>query len=176
MAETNENIIKRLAIWHGPITIEPLQGGVSNVGYKVIDAKGAHVVRLGHDYPFHQVSRAREAIAARAAFHAGLSPEVVHTEEDIMVLRFITAKTYAEIDVRRNWQACVDIVKQCHHTMPGRILGQGAIFWVFQIIRDYGATLVAKNHARAGEVRRWLDIVDRAGSAASASAHHFRPS
>ena len=161
MAETNENKIRRLGIWHGPITIEPLQGGVSNIGFKVTDTKGAYVVRLGHDYPFHQVSRAREAIAARAAFQADLSPEVVHTEEGIMVLRFIAAKTYTEADVRRNWPACVDIVKRCHLTMPGRILGQGAIFWVFQIIRDYGATLVAKNHARAGEVRRWLDIVDR---------------
>ena len=161
MAETNENKIRRLAIWHGPITIEPLQGGVSNIGFKVIDAKGAYVVRLGHDYPFHQVSRAREAIAARAAFQADLSPEVVHTEEGIIVLRFIAAKTYAEIDVRQNWRACVDIVKRCHLTMPGRILGQGSIFWVFQIIREYGATLVAKNHSRGGEVRRWLDIVDK---------------
>ena len=155
-----ETRIRNLPLWQGKILLEPLKGGVSNAGYKVTDQTGSYVARLGHDYPFHQVSRAREAIAARAAFASGLSPEVVHVEEGLMVLRFVTARTYAEIDVRENWRACVDLVKRCHHEMPKRILGQGAIFWVFQIIRDYCATLTHQGHRRAVETPRWLAIVD----------------
>jgi len=153
--------IRKLPLWKGEIALELLKGGVSNAGYRVTDQTGAYVARIGNDYPFHQVSRSREAIAARAAFAAGLSPEVTHTETGMMILRFIEAKTYAEADVRQNWKSCVDIVKRCHCEIPQRILGQGAIFWVFQIIRDYGATLVAKNHARAAEVPRWLKITGR---------------
>ena len=152
--------VRELPLWKGPVTLEPLTGGVSNAGFKVTDQTGTYVARLGHDYPFHQVSRSREAIAARAAYSAGLSPEVVHTQDGVMVLRYITAKTYAEADVRQNWQACVDIVKRCHRQMPSRILGQGAIFWVFQIIRDYCSTLQAKGHRLAGETPRWLKITD----------------
>ena len=69
------------------------------------------VARLGGDYPFHQVSREREALASRAAFEAGLSPELVHAADGLMVLRYIEARTYAEADVRANAGACVDILK-----------------------------------------------------------------
>lgn len=157
----SEDRVRQLNLWHGPVSITPLKGGVSNAGFKVTDETGTYVARVGHDYPFHQVSRAREAVAARAAHEAGLAPELLYAKDGIMVLRFLNARTYAEADVRQNWQACVEIVKRCHHEMPRRILGQGAIFWVFQIIRDYGATLVAQSHARAAEVPRWLQIVDR---------------
>ena len=159
----------------GAVTLEPLTGGVSNAGFKVTDQTGTYVARLGHDYPFHQVSRSREAIAARAAHAAGLSPEVVHTEDGVMVLRYIAAKTYAEADVRQNWQACVDIVKRCHREMPRRILGQGAIFWVFQIIRDYGATLQAKNHRLRWRSAALAEDHRCIGSRPGAAAHHLRP-
>ena len=156
-----EQRVRNLPLWKGDVQLEILKGGVSNAGFKVTDGSGTYVARVGHDYPFHQVSRAREAIAATAAHEAGLSPEVLYSGDGVMVLRFITARTFAEADVRQNWLACVDMIKRCHHQMPRRIIGQGAIFWVFQIIRDYGATLVAKKHSRADEVPRWLEIVDR---------------
>ncbi|WP_421696031.1 phosphotransferase [Aestuariivirga sp.] len=153
--------VRALPIWQGPITLTPLKGGVSNASFKVSDSAGAYVARVGGDYPFHQVSRAREAIASRAAFEAGLSPEMVFAGDGLMVLRHINARTYAEADVRANAGACVDILKRCHRDMGARITGQGAIFWVFQILRDYGHTLNAHGHRHAGDVPRWLEIVDR---------------
>ena len=155
-----EQQVRKLDLWVGPITVNVLKGGVSNTSFVVSDQAGKWVARVGEDYPFHQVSRQREAIAARAAFEAGLSPEVVYAQGGIMVLRHIDARTFIEADVRANWQACVEIVKRCHNAMPKRILGQGAIFWVFQILRDYAATLVTHGHAKAGEVSRWMNIVD----------------
>ena len=152
--------IRALPLWTGALTLTPLKGGVSNASFKVTDSTGSYVARLGGDYPFHQVSRQREAIASRAAFEAGLSPEVVHAGDGLMVLRYVEARTYAEADVRANAGACVDILKRCHAEMGRRITGQAAIFWVFQILRDYGATLERHGHRLAEHVPRWLRIVD----------------
>ncbi|MBC8038261.1 MAG: phosphotransferase [Rhizobiales bacterium] len=155
-----EDRVRALPVWRGIKSITPLKGGVSNASFTVEDSTGKYVARVGEDYPCHQVSREREGIAARAAFEAGLSPEVVYTEVGIMVVRFLGARTYGEADVRANAGACVDIVKRCHHDMGKRISGQGAIFWVFQILRDYAHTLKAGNHRLAGDIPRWMKITE----------------
>lgn len=154
-----EQRVRALSIWKGQIVLEPLKGGVSNASFTVEDQTGKYVARIGEDYPFHQVSRAREAIAAQAAFEAGLSPAVVHIEKGLMVVRHIEARTYIEADVRNNVEACTEMIMRCHREMGKRIGGQGAIFWVFQILRDYAATLKAKGHARTPEIPRWMKIV-----------------
>ena len=153
--------VRALALWKGLITVTPLKGGVSNASFKVTDSTGSFVARLGGDYPFHQVSREREAISSRAAFEAGLSPELVHAGDGLMVLRYVEARTYAEADVRANAASCIDILKRCHADMGKRITGQGAIFWVFQILRDYGATLIRHGHRHAPDVPRLMKIVDQ---------------
>jgi thiamine kinase-like enzyme len=160
MAEA-EARVRHLPVWKGDISIEPLKGGVSNASFVVTDSTGCYVARVGEDYPFHQVSRAREAIASRAAFQAGLSPEVIFIEQGLMVVRYIEARTYAEADVRANAHRCVEIVGRCHREMGKLVRGQGAIFWVFQILRDYAATLKAAPHARSTEIPRWLVILDQ---------------
>jgi thiamine kinase-like enzyme len=155
-----EQRVRGLPLWKGLKSIEPLKGGVSNASFTVTDQTGKYVARIGEDYPCHQVSRDREAIAARAAFEAGLSPEVIHAGDGVMVSRFIEARTYAEADVRASAVACVDILKRCHRDMGRRISGQGAIFWVFQILRDYAHTLRAGNHRHVPDIPRWMQIVD----------------
>jgi thiamine kinase-like enzyme len=159
MANAAERV-RGLSIWKGDVRIEPLKGGVSNASFTVFDALGTYVARVGEDYPFHQVSRAREAIASHAAFDAGLSPEVVYTEPGLMVLRHLDARTFGESDVRANMEACVALIQRCHRDMGRRIGGQGAIFWVFQILRDYAGTLCDAKHARTLEIPRWMAIVD----------------
>lgn len=155
-----EQTVRSLPVWRGLQAVEPLKGGVSNASFKVTDAGGVWVARVGGDYPFHQVSREREAISSRAAHAAGLSPEVLYAADGVMVLRFVEARTYTEADVRANTERCVDILKRCHVELSKRITGQGAIFWVFQILRDYAATLVAGQHARVPEIPRWMQIAD----------------
>ena len=157
---TAESLVRSLPIWTGAVTLSPLKGGVSNASFKVTDQTGIYVARVGDDYPCHQVSRAREAIAARAAFDEGLSPEMVHAGGGVMVLRWLEARTYAEADVRGDAAACVDILKRCHRNMGRRISGQGAIFWVFQILRDYAHTLKAGQHRHVPDIPRWMGIVD----------------
>ena len=109
-----EQRVRGLSLWRGAIEIEPLKGGVSNASFTVTDSVGKYVARVGEDYPFHHVSREREAIASRAAFEAGLSPEVLYIEQGLMVVQHMEARTYDEADVRQNVEACIDIVARCH--------------------------------------------------------------
>ena len=155
-----EDRVRALPVWRGLKSIVALKGGVSNASFTVEDATGKYVARAGEDYPCHQVSREREGLAARAAFEAGLSPEVIYTESGIMVLRYLEARTYGEPDVRANAGRCIDIVKRCHRDMGKRVSGQGAIFWVFQILRDYAHTLIAGKHRNSTDVPRWMNAVD----------------
>ena len=67
---TPEQRVRSLPIWKELKEVTPLKGGVSNASFTVTDASGRYVARVGEDYPCHQVSREREAIASRAAFEA----------------------------------------------------------------------------------------------------------
>lgn len=126
----------------------------------VTDATGQYVARVGDSYPFHQVDRGRELIASEAAYAAGLSPPVVYSSPGITVFPFLAARTFSEADVRQDWRKCLDLLVRCHRDMKHRITGQGAIFWVFQILRDYGQTLVSSQHRLAREVPAWMTIAD----------------
>ncbi len=158
---TAEDRVRRLPTWKGKPELTPLKGGVSNASFTVADAAGKYVARVGEDYPCHHVSREREGIASRAAFAAGLSPEVVYTEPGIMVLRFLAARTYGEADVRANTERCVEIVRRCHLDMGRRMTGPSSIFWAFHVLRDYAQTLKAGQHRHVADIPRWMEIVDR---------------
>ena len=80
VAATVPKHILELPCWEGPVTAEPLKGGLSNESWKVTDARGSHVVRFGKDFPVHHVDRAREAMCAKAAYAAGFAPEAVYAD------------------------------------------------------------------------------------------------
>jgi thiamine kinase-like enzyme len=153
--------VQALPLWRGLRSFERLSGGVSNLAFKVTDATGAYVVRIGEDLPFHGVSRAREAEASRAAFKARLSPEVVYSESGMLIVRHIDARTYGEADVRAAIPACCTLIKTCHENVGRLVHGEVAGFWVFQVLRSYCDQLVQVNHRYAGETYRWTQIVDR---------------
>jgi thiamine kinase-like enzyme len=155
-----ETLVRNLPFWNALASIEPLKGGVSNASFRVTDATGIYVARVGNDYPCHQVNRAREVIASRAAHASGLSPELVFAADGVSVIRFIDAKTFSEHDVELRWNDCLETVRRCHRDMARHITGQAAIFWVFQILRDYGAQLFTANHRLAGKVPEWMKITD----------------
>ena len=161
MTGSAEQRVRGLTCWTGPITLEPLKGGLSNASFIVSDARGKYVARVGEDFPCHHVFRDREARASRAAHEAGLSPEVIHAEPGIMVVRFIEARTFSEEDVRNNLERCAELLKKCHRDMKRRVTGPASIFWVFHVLRDYGNTLKEGGHGRAPDIPRWLAEVDR---------------
>jgi len=158
---TAENRVRALGIWKGAIELSPLKGGVSNASFTVSDLTGKYVARVGEDYPFHHVFREAEVIASKAAFDAGLSPEVVYTEPGIMVVRFMEAATYMEADVRANATRCVEIVKRCHRDMGAKVSGRANIFWVFHVLRDYFRTIKLANHVQVPNIPHWARQVER---------------
>lgn len=157
MTDTRDRIAA-LPLWSGPIEIAPLAGGLSNESHTVTCGGERFVVRFGHDYPFHHVSRERELMVARAAHAAGFAPEVVHAEPGLMVSRFIEGVTYGEADVRRDMPAIAKLMRCFHTEMPAHVSGPGFIFWVFHVIRDYGRTLTSGQSRMAANVPGYVQL------------------
>jgi len=132
-----EERIQRLPCWQGRVALAPLKGGLTNISFVATDGTGKYVVRCGEDIPTHHVFRDRERAVSRAAFEAGLSPEVVHVAPGITVLRFIEGRTFGEADVRANIPAIVALLKTCHREVGRKLRGPANAFWVFHVIRDY---------------------------------------
>lgn len=132
-----EERLKRLDCWKRPVTLTPLAGGLTNLSYVADDGLEKFVVRCGGDIPVHHVFRDRERAASRAAFEAGLSPEVVHVEPGITVMRYIAGRTFGEADMREQLARIVPLLKTCHSEVGRRLQGPASMFWVFHVIRDY---------------------------------------
>jgi thiamine kinase-like enzyme len=129
--------LARLPCWRGKVSLTPLKGGLTNVSYVADDGAEKFVVRCGGDIPVHHVFRDRERAASQAAYEAGLSPEVVHVEPGITVLRFIDGRTFGETDMAANLDRVVPLLKTCHREVGRRLQGPPNMFWVFHVIRDY---------------------------------------
>jgi thiamine kinase-like enzyme len=143
----------RLACWRGPVELEPLKGGLTNISFVATCRGEKFVVRCGEDIPVHHVFRDRERAASVAGFEAGLSPEIIHVEPGIMVLRFIEGRTLGGDNLRANIGRLVPLLKDCHTKVGRHVRGAVNAFWVFQVIRDY-VTLIDADP-------RYLDVADR---------------
>ncbi len=125
------------------MTLQPLPGGLTNISFTATDRTGKYVVRCGGDIPVHHVFRDRERAASRAAFDAGLSPEIVYTEPGITVLRFIEGRTFSEADLRVEVSRIVPLLKTCHRDVARHLRGPANVFWPFHVIRDYVRLIAA---------------------------------
>ena len=141
-----ESRIASLACWRGPVTLAPLEGGLTNISYVADDGREKFVVRCGDDIAVHHVFRDRERWASVAAFEAGLSPEVVHAEPGILVLRFIDGRTFGEPDLAAGIDRIVPLLRTCHAEVGRRLRGPANAFWVFHVIRDYVRLIAADPH------------------------------
>ncbi|MGQ0677829.1 MAG: phosphotransferase [Rhodospirillales bacterium] len=142
-AEAEIARIARLSCWRGRAAVEPLSGGLSNRNYRVADASGRYVVRLGQDAPEHGIARRNEQAASRAAAAAGVSPELVHAQPGVMVFRFVEGRTLAAGDVRGEAMLprVLALVKRAHERIAPHLRGARPRFQVFQALRGYARTL-----------------------------------
>jgi thiamine kinase-like enzyme len=148
-----EERVAHLACWKGPVELAPLKGGLTNISFVVACGGEKFVARCGDDIPVHHVFRDRERAASMAAFEAGLSPEIVHAEPGITVLRFVEGRTFEEADLRANVGRLAALLKDCHANVGRHVRGPANTFWVFHVIRDYVALI--------GADRRYLAVADR---------------
>ncbi len=152
-----------LAIWSGAVEAAPLAGGITNLNFVVRDAGRRHLVRIGGDIPEHNILRTAELAASRAAAAAGLSPAVRHWEPGALVLDFVEGRTFTAVDVRdsANLPRLADILRRCHKEIPRHFRGPAPMFWVFQVLRDYGHTLREGASPHLGSVPRLLAAGER---------------
>jgi len=143
------SIAERLSFWGGPVTAEPLGGGLTNANFLVRHRGERFVVRVGDDIPRHHVMRFNERAASLAAHAAGLSPQVVHHEPGALVVAFVDGDVLTPQAIRqeRTFERIVEMIRLCHTKMIEHLRGPLLMFWPFHILRDYAATL------REGESR-----------------------
>ncbi|MGO4872436.1 MAG: phosphotransferase [Roseiarcus sp.] len=164
MSDHDTDEIARLPCWSGGVDIEPLHGGITNRNYLVTDrVKGRFVARIGRDIPVHGIMRFNELAAARAAYVAGLSPEVIDASDGVMVSRFIEGRALTPEAVRdpANLPRIVDLVRRCHRDVAAHLRGPSLIFWVFQVVRGYAGVLRERGSRLAPQTSRLLAINDR---------------
>lgn len=132
-----------LPIWEGKPRAEPLGGGITNLNLLVTDARRRAVVRIGDDIPVHQIMRFNELAASRAAHAAGVSPAVVYHEAGALVIDFVEGRTMTAEDLRDQdlLEQALALVMHAHRDIPRHLRGPALTFWVFQVVRDYAATL-----------------------------------
>lgn len=158
--DTLEARIVALPCWSGPVTLEKLAGGLSNLAFVVHDGAARYVARCGDDIPVHHVFRDRERAATLAAHAAGLGPQLVHAEDGIMVIRFVAGRTYTERDLRANIARIVPLLATCHRDVAHQLAGPANMFWVFHVIRDYLRTLGPGPIGGPAEWRRYAALAD----------------
>jgi thiamine kinase-like enzyme len=152
--------VRKLSIWKGPVDPKPLGGGTTNVNLLVADGGQRYAVRVGDDIPIHQIMRFNERAASRAAFLAGISPEVVYDEPGILVMRYIEGRTCTPDDIRdpARLGKILPMMKRVHREMPRFIRGPMLVFWVFHVIRDYAHTLEEGGSGYASRLPDLLDV------------------
>lgn len=135
-----EKRIRALNCWQGPISIEPLGGGITNLNYHVCDAIRSFAVRLCEDKSELGIDRRNERVCQQAAAQAGVSPEVVHFDDGILVTRFVEARTLTDDDLRdRRMLSRLAVVLRRLHDFRENLIGEMLYFCPFQTVRTYTA-------------------------------------
>lgn len=146
--------ITALPFWTCDITVEALEGGITNHNYVVTGKQGKFVVRLGNDIPVHQILRFNEIAAGKAAHAAGLSPEIRYHQDGVLIMDFIQSQALSSEHLQNQVMLgrVIELVKRCHHEVPNHLRGASVVFWVFHVIRDYAATLREGSSAHIGRL------------------------
>lgn len=145
MIERLDPVARALAlpIWQGKTEAVPLGGGITNLNVLVTDDRRRAVVRIGDDIAVHQIMRFNELAASRAAHAAGISPGVIYHEPGALVIDFVEGRTMTAADLCEQdmLEQALALVMHAHRDIPRHLRGPALTFWVFQVVRDYAATL-----------------------------------
>ena len=141
--------VTHLDFWSSDVAPQPLDGGITNINFIVDDQGERFVVRVGDDIPIHGVMRFNEIAAARAAYAAGISPEIVYSTDGVFIMRFIEGHTLTEQEVRKqqNLERIIDLIQVCHTEIPKHFQGAALVFWPFHVCRNYIFT-AREGHSR----------------------------
>ena len=137
MDKNSFGLIKNIKFWKNEINISPVEGGITNKNFLVIDGSEKYFVRIGDDIPEHMVFRSNEIQASNAASKIGVSPKLLFHDKSIQVFNFINGKTFDSGDIKNNLEDITKLIKKVHVKIPDHLSGQSVIFWVFYVIKSY---------------------------------------
>ena len=149
-AHSFDDSIRALPCWRGPITIEPLPGGLTNRNHLVTCGGARFVVRQGLDSPAHGIDRRMEAAISAAAARAGLAPPLVYAGAGFLVLRHIEGRTLEAADLSggAGLARAVQLLRLCRDKMPAycdfALLDRRPI----RLLERYAGTLAKPHHPR----------------------------
>jgi thiamine kinase-like enzyme len=83
----------------GPVSIQPISGGITNLNFQVTGPKGQLVARVCSELPLLGIDRRNEAVCQRAAARLGLAPELVHEAPGLLVSRYLPGRTLCAADL-----------------------------------------------------------------------------
>jgi thiamine kinase-like enzyme len=137
------HVAATLPCWGSRVSPVPLAGGMTNDNFLVEDGGERFVVRVGGDIAAHNIVRATEAAASRAAYAAGVSPRVHYADPNALVIDFVEGRTLTVEDIRApgNHARLVDLMRRAHREVPKHFSGPAPLFWVFQVVRHYARVL-----------------------------------
>lgn len=153
-------MVAHLDFWSSPVEPKPLGGGITNTNFYVDDKGEKFVVRVGNDIPIHGVMRFNEIAAARAAYAAGISPEIVYSAAGVFIMRFIEGETLSEQDVREqhHLKNIIHLLQICHSEIPKHFQGPALVFWPFHVCRNYITAARKGNSRMTGSLQRFIEV------------------
>lgn len=159
---------EELDFWAGPVTAQPLPGGLSNHNFLVDDGTRKYFVRIGDDRPEHAVLRYNEIAVSQAAHDAGLSPALLHHEPGALVFDYIADAAMtdaASLGQEANMERLIGLLGQCHLDLSGHLEAPGPMFWVFHLNRRYARIIMRHGGRMAAAVSRLMALNDELESA-----------
>jgi thiamine kinase-like enzyme len=150
--------LRALKFWKGPITVEPLAGGITNRNYRVRSAGTSYVARLCVARERLGIDRRNEVVCQRAAHAMGVAPAVVHHEEGVLISEHLSARTLGPADVRE--PAFVPRLAAVLRSLHGgwdRLTGEFLYFSAFQTVGTYAATARELGARLPGDLDALLD-------------------
>ena len=134
----SESDIRELPIWAGPIEIEPLSGGITNLNYRVVDGANIYAVRTGQDDPVLGIDRRNELVCTQAAADLGLSPRIVYSQRGLMVCEFIESTALTPELAKTRIKQLAATLREIH-TKGRQVCGHMQYFSAFQVTRTFVA-------------------------------------
>ena len=147
MTLTLEEAIARVPFWIGKSDLKtiPLDGGITNMNYKVEVGGESFVLRItGAKTELLGINRDIEYIANLQAGELGIGPEVVYfiLPEGYLVTRFLDSRPLPlqEITLDANIKKVASVLKKIHAMSP--VPGE---FDIFKVVKEYTKTVKENN-------------------------------
>jgi len=113
-----KNKIESISFWKSDISIQIIDGGITNQNFLVTEDLKKYVVRLGDDIPEHLISRSNELAVSKAAASVGISPSISYHEKGLLILEYIESKTLSKEGVKKKLRDIIPLIKKIHYEIP----------------------------------------------------------